>query len=72
MPERKLKAFHDHRLSLGLESASDYVFTSQTGVRVPIFDNFQTTLLFNFDRDNSPGLDAKKNDYKFLVTIGYD
>ncbi|MEH6546758.1 MAG: DUF481 domain-containing protein, partial [Sneathiella sp.] len=40
----QLEAFHNHRLTQGLENTDDYVFLSQTGVRVPIFDNFQTTL----------------------------
>ena len=71
VPDWGLKAFHNHRLSMSLESTSDYVFISETGVRVPIFDHFQTTLQFNFDRNNNPGPDTKKNDYKYLVTVGY-
>ncbi len=66
-----LKAFHNHRLSQSLESASDYVFISQTGLRAPIFGNFQGTLQFNFDRDNDPGANTKKNDFKYLITLGY-
>jgi putative salt-induced outer membrane protein YdiY len=66
-----LKAFHNHRLSQSLESTSDYVFISQTGLRAPIFGNFQGTLQFNFDRDNEPGANTKKNDYKYLITLGY-
>ncbi len=66
-----LKAFHNHRLSQSLESSSDYVFISQTGLRAPIFGNFQGTLQFNFDRDNEPGANTKKNDYKYLITLGY-
>ncbi|USG60593.1 DUF481 domain-containing protein [Sneathiella marina] len=67
----KLEAFHNHRLTQGLENMDDYVFLSQTGVRVPIFDNFQTTLQVNFDRDNAPGAGAKKNDTTYLLTVGY-
>ncbi len=70
-PEWKLQFFHNHRITQSLESFSDYIFKSKTGLRVPVFDNFQTTIRFDFDRDNSPGAGADKNDYKYLLTAGY-
>ena len=70
-PEWKLQFFHDHRLTESLETFSDYIFKTKTGFRVPIFDNFQATLRFDYDRDNAPGADAEKNDYKYLLTGGY-
>jgi len=70
-PEWKLQFFHNHRITQSLESFSDYIFKSKTGLRVPIFDTFQTTIRFDFDRDNAPGAGADKNDYKYLLTAGY-
>ena len=67
----KLEAFHNHRVTQGLEDLDDFVFLSQTGVRVPIFDNFQTTLQVNFDHDSAPGAGAEKNDTTYLLTVGY-
>jgi putative salt-induced outer membrane protein YdiY len=67
----KLQAFHNHRLSKSLDEPSDYTFDSKTGLRIPIYGPLQATLQFNFDRDNAPGDDVKKNDYEYLLTVGY-
>ena len=67
----KLQAFHIHRLSKSLDEPSDYIFDSKSGLRIPIFGPLQVTLQFNFDRDNAPSDDAKKNDYEYLLTVGY-
>ena len=67
----KLQAFHKHSLDWSLEDASAYLFKSQTGLRIPIFDSLQATVQVNFDRNNNPAADAKKNDYEYLLTAGY-
>lgn len=67
----KLEAFHNHRMTQGLENFDDYVWLSQTGLRVPIFDDFRATIQVNFDRDNAPGAGAEKNDTTYLLTVGY-
>jgi putative salt-induced outer membrane protein YdiY len=71
LPEWELEAFHNHRISLSLEEIENYIFISQTGLRVPIFDNFQTTIQVNFDWNNDPGAGASKNDTTYLFTVGY-
>ena len=67
----KLQAFHRHSLDWSLEDSSAYLFKSQTGLRIPIFDSLQATVQVNFDRNNNPAEDAKKNDYEYLLTGGY-
>jgi len=67
----KLQAFHRHNLYWSLEDSSAYLFKSQTGLRIPIFDSLQATVQVNFDRDNAPAPGAKKNDYEYLLTGGY-
>jgi putative salt-induced outer membrane protein YdiY len=67
----KLQAFHKHSLDWSLEESSDYLFQSETGLRIPIFDSLQATAQVNFDRDNAPAAGAKKNDYEYLITGGY-
>ena len=67
----KLVAFHNHNLSWSIEETSDYVFNSKTGLSIPLFDNLQAKLQFNFDRDNAPADNSKKNDFETLVTGGY-
>jgi putative salt-induced outer membrane protein YdiY len=67
----KLQAFHRHSLDWSFEDASAYLFKSQTGLRIPIFDSLQATVQFNFDRNNNPAEGTKKNDYEYLLTGGY-
>lgn len=69
--EWKLQFFHNHRYTQSLETGSDYILKTQTGLRIPIFDSLQATLQYNFDRDNAPASDTKKNDQEYLLTAGY-
>ena len=67
----KLQAFHMHRFLQILEDSSNYIFLSKSGFRIPLIENLQMTLQYNFDRDNEPAEGAEKNDRKTLVTLGY-
>lgn len=68
----KLQVFHRHSLNWSVEDASAYLFNSATGLRVPIFGNLQATAQVNFDRNSNPAAGAKKNDYDYLLTGGYN
>lgn len=65
-----LWTFHTHSATQSLAGTSDYVVKSKIGLRVFIFDNLQTTLHYNLDRDNAPAYDAYKNDHEYLLTAG--
>ena len=67
----KLQAFHNHSVTWNLEQTYDYLFKSQTGLRVPVFDSFQASLQFNYNRDNTPAQGANKDDYEYILTAGY-
>lgn len=67
----KLQAFHNHSYRQSLEDSSDFIFLSKTGLRIPLIENLQVTLQYNFDRDNAPADDAEKNDRETLITAGY-
>jgi len=67
----KLQAFHRHTVDWSFEDAAAYLFKSQTGLRIPIFDSLQATVQLNFDRNSKPAMSAKKNDYEYLLTGGY-
>lgn len=67
----KLQAFHRHRYTQSLEEGSDYIFLSRTGLRIPLYENLQATLQYNFDRDNAPADDSDKDDRTTLITAGY-
>jgi putative salt-induced outer membrane protein YdiY len=67
----RLQTFHNHKYIQSLESSSDYIFKSKTGLRIPLLDNLQVSLQYNFDRDNAPADDADKDDRETLITAGY-
>ncbi len=67
----ELQAFHRHRYTQSLEDGSHYIFLSRTGLRIPLYENLQATLQYNFDRDNAPADDADKDDRTTLITAGY-
>jgi putative salt-induced outer membrane protein YdiY len=66
-----LQVFHKQSLDLRIRETSNYIFKTETGLRLPIIDRLQTTLQFNFDRNSAPAEDADKNDYEYLLTGGY-
>ena len=66
-----LQAFHDHRYSQSFEETSDFIFTSSTGLRIPLAKNLQATIQYNFDWDNTPSDNADEDDHETLITAGY-
>jgi putative salt-induced outer membrane protein YdiY len=67
----KLQTFHNHSYRQSLEEGSDYIFKSKTGLRIPLIENLQISLQYNFDWDNAPADDADKDDRETLITAGY-
>ncbi|MFK7816456.1 MAG: YdiY family protein [Gammaproteobacteria bacterium] len=66
-----LQAFHDHRYSQSFEGVSDFIFTSSTGLRIPLANNLQATIQFNYDWDNMPSENADEDNHETLFTAGY-
>ncbi len=69
--EWKLQAFHNHKYNQSFERASDFIFTSSTGLRIPLTNNLQATIQYNFDWDNTPSDNADEDDHETLITAGY-
>lgn len=69
--ESKLQAFHNHRYSQSFEGISDFIFTSSTGLRIPLTNNLQATIQYNFDWDNTPSDNADEDNHETLITTGY-
>ncbi len=66
-----LQAFHDHRYSQSFEGVANFIFTSSTGLRIPLADNLQATIQFNYDWDNMPSENADEDKHETLFTAGY-
>jgi len=69
--EWKLQAFHNHQYNQSFERASDFIFTASTGLRIPLANNLQATIQYNFDWDNTPSDNADEDDHETLITAGY-
>lgn len=69
--EWKLQVFHNHQYNQSFERASDFIFTTSTGLRIPLANNLQATIQYNFDWDNTPSDNADEDDHETLITAGY-
>ena len=68
---RLVQLFHRQNTLWNLETTSDYVFTSQTGVNFDLTKHVRSTLRFDYEYDNEAPRDRKKKDSKVLATVGY-
>jgi putative salt-induced outer membrane protein YdiY len=69
--EKSLQFFHHNTGLQSLENSDDLVIYTQTGFRVPLYKNLNTSIQFNYDYDKSPAPGTKKEDKAVIVTLGY-
>lgn len=69
--QEKASFFHKHGLNIGLEDTEDIIFTTQTGIRVPFIDQFNTTFEVDWGWDNSPAEGKKRSDTSYIFSVGY-
>jgi putative salt-induced outer membrane protein YdiY len=67
----RLQSFHNHQLNVSLENSKDLLFSSQTGLRMLLTSNFNTTAEIDYDYDNQPADDTKKSDTTYKLSVGY-
>lgn len=63
--------FHRHELFVGLEDSDDSLFTSSTGLRVPLGESLRGTVQVDADYDGEPAPGAEHLDTALLVLLGY-
>jgi putative salt-induced outer membrane protein YdiY len=63
--------FHFHEGYISLEDAADFLFRSNTGLRIPLSKNLAATAQFDADFDNTPAPGAKRLDRRYLLNLGY-
>jgi hypothetical protein len=49
----------------------DIFIRSRTGIRVPVYKNFNATLQYNYDWDKSPSFGREKSDRGYQLSVGY-
>ncbi len=68
---RFVQLFHRQNGIWNLETTSDYVWTTRSGVNFDLTKNLRSTVGFNYEYDNDAPRDRKKKDSKLFTTIGY-
>jgi putative salt-induced outer membrane protein YdiY len=69
--KKVLQFFHYHTGLQSFEDSDDLLFYSQTGLRVPLYKNLNSTLQFNYDYDKNPSPGKENDDSAVIFTIGY-
>ena len=68
---RFVQLFHKQNGVWNLETTSDYVLTTRSGVNFDLTKNLRSTVGFNYEYDNGAPRDRDKSDKKLFTTIGY-
>jgi putative salt-induced outer membrane protein YdiY len=56
---------------ISLESTDDIIIRTRTGFRLPIYENFNTTIQYNLDWNRNPVPGTKSTDEMFILSLGY-
>ena len=69
--KKALQFFHYHTGLQSIESSDDLLIYTQTGFRIPLYKDLNSTIQYNYDYDKSPAPDREKGDSAFIFTLGY-
>jgi len=64
--------FHSSQLLPPVNGPDEFVYTSRSGVRMPLFAGVHGTAQVNFDYDNEPPEERDKEDVIYTFKVGYD
>ena len=67
----RLQFFHTHEAYVGIEDVEKAFVRSQTGLRLPLYKNLNTTVQYNVDWDNNPTEGRVRTDKALMLTLGY-
>lgn len=65
------KLFHEHEVLMGLQTNNQTLVYSKTGLRFPLFFNFNASTQLNYNWDSRPAAGRKRDDATLLFTLGY-
>lgn len=66
------RIFHNHDLTMPIEETDAYLFTSESGIRVPIKKGIIASGQVDFDWDNDPAPGTVEDDTTYSVKLGYE
>ena len=67
----KTEFFHRHELFSSLDDSENFFIRTRTGLRLPIIENLNSTIQYNYDYDDNPAPGRVKEDKAWLFTLGY-
>ncbi|MDD5205710.1 MAG: DUF481 domain-containing protein [Desulfobacterales bacterium] len=67
-----LQYFLNHTGWQSVEDSENLILYTQTGIRIPIYKRMNLTAQFNWDYNKSPSPGTEKNDYTYILTVGYE
>ena len=71
--EDAFRVFHDHTIDAPFDEMSDnWLFQSQTGVRLPVVNGILATAQVDYDYDKSPATGKQEDDTTYAVKLGYE
>jgi putative salt-induced outer membrane protein YdiY len=68
---KSLQFFLNHTGLQSLESSNDLLLYTQTGFRIPFYKDLNLALQMNWQYDKSPAPGTEKNDYTYIISLGY-
>jgi putative salt-induced outer membrane protein YdiY len=69
--DKLLQFYHRHTGSVSLDDSEDIFVKTRTGFLIPIYKGLNVGGQFQWDWDNNPSPGAEKNDYRYLLTVGW-
>lgn len=70
--EGGVELFHNHEGFLDLEESGDTLVRSKTGVRANLFGGLIATAQVNFDYDGEPAPGRERQDWRYLLNLGFE
>ena len=69
--ETGLEIFHQHTGLLSFENIQGLIIKSVTGFRIPVYNQFSSTIQINWDWVNQPGESLRNSDVDYLLALEY-
>jgi hypothetical protein len=68
---KSLQFFLYHTGLQSVESSEDLLLYTQTGFRIPFYKDLNVALQMNWQYDKSPAPGREKNDFTYIISLGY-
>ncbi len=67
-----IRLFHNHDLLVPSDTTDEYIFKTETGIRVPLKKSLIASLQIDHDIDKGAPIGTSQNDTKYALKLGYE